>query len=142
MFSAKMNLIKIACLLFIISLNSYAADDDKNADEEGVPSEYIEITPAFVTNYGDSSRLRYMKVEVTLRVTGADGKSQVEHHMPYIKDILLSLFSEQTSKTIMSAVGKEDLRQQSFQAVTVILEKEDKESYLEDLLFTSFVAHR
>ncbi|NNC54647.1 MAG: flagellar basal body-associated protein FliL, partial [Pseudomonadales bacterium] len=48
----------------------------------------------------------------------------------------------QTSASIGSSEGKEALRQQALTSVNQILEQEDKSSHLQDLLFTSFVAHR
>lgn len=118
------------------------AEDDENEEGETPASKYMEIEPAFVTNFGGADRLRYMKVEVTLRVTGAEGETQVNHHLPYIKDALLNLFAIQTSQSIGSAEGKEKLRQDSLKQVANALIAEDDESYLEDLLFTSFVAHQ
>ncbi|MBT8139277.1 MAG: flagellar basal body-associated FliL family protein [Gammaproteobacteria bacterium] len=118
---------------------AYAEDEEEG---ESAVSRYVEIKPPFVTNYGSSARLRYMKVQVTLRVLGGAGESQVNRHMPYIKDTLLSLFAVQTRESIGSAEGKEALRKQSLEAVSKILEQEDKASHVEDLLFTSFVAHR
>lgn len=124
---------------FTTGLAPAYADDDEEG--ETLVSRYVEIKPPFVTNYGAGTRLRYMKVAVTLRVLGSAGETQVNHHMPYIKDTLLNLFALQTSESIGSAEGKEALRKQSLEAVSKILEEEDKASHIEDLLFTSFVAH-
>lgn len=135
-------------LLFGLALALLAASpgalaEDEELEEGEVPaSKYVEVKPPFVTNYGGGTRLRYMKVEVTLRVVGAAGEKQVNHHMPRVKDTLLSLFAIQTRESIGSAEGKEALRQQALAAVAEILEQEDGESHIEDLLFTSFVAHR
>jgi flagellar FliL protein len=127
----------IALLLMLLPSGVWAADDEVPAS-----TRYIEIEPVFVTNYGGLDRLAYMKVQVTLRVLGAEGEAQVKHHMPNIKDTLLSLFAIQTNETISSAEGKEGLRKQSHQAVVDVLTTEDELSHLEDLLFTSFVAQR
>ncbi|MDG1292544.1 MAG: flagellar basal body-associated FliL family protein [Pseudomonadales bacterium] len=112
-------------------------------DEEPLAqSIYVAIEPALVTNYGGPGRLRYMSVEISLRVIGIDGEQSVKHHMPYIKDALLNLFAIQSNETVDTAEGKEILRQQSFDAVSAILNEEEKESLLEDILFTSFVVYR
>lgn len=112
-------------------------------DEEPLAqSIYVAIEPALVTNYGGPGRLRYMSVEISLRVIGIDGEQSVKHHMPYIKDALLNLFAIQSNETVDTAEGKEILRQQSFDAVSAILSEEEKESLLEDILFTSFVVYR
>lgn len=132
----------ITAIAAVTSTPVRAADDGEDEDGDAPSSRYVEIQPAFVTNYGGEDRLRYMKVEVTLRVLGTAGEKQVNRHMPYIKDTLLSLFAIQTRESIGSAEGKESLRKAALQAVGKILEEEDKVSHVEDLLFTGFVAHR
>lgn len=125
----------------IFCFHPVLAEDDEQ--EELAPgSKYVEIEPVFITNYGGTTRLAYMKIEITLRVVGDEGEQQVMHHMPAIRDTLLNLFAIQTNDTIHSATGKENLRKQSFEVVVKLLEKEDKKSHLEDLLFTSFVVQR
>ncbi|MDA8693844.1 flagellar basal body-associated FliL family protein [Pseudomonadales bacterium] len=115
-----------------------AAEDEEMATQ----SSYVAIEPALVTNYGGPGRLRYMSVEVSLRVSGVEAENSVSHHMPQIKDTLLNLFAVQTNETIETAQGKETLRQQSFEEVSSVLLEEEKETLLEDILFTSFVVYR
>lgn len=116
------------------------------AEDEGgagnVATRYVEVTPAFVTNFGGPGRLRYIKVEVTLRVAGLEGEQQVTRHLPNIKDSLLNLFAIQTSDSMSGAAGKEELRKTALGEVKRVLVEEDETSHVEDLLFTSFVAHQ
>ncbi len=127
-------------LLLALSLPSGSwANDDEGIDSESI---YVAIEPALVTNYGGPGRLRYMSVEVSLRVAGSEGEASVTRHMPNIKDTLLSLFAIQTTETISDAEGKEALRVESFERVSAMLAEEDTESLLEDLLFTAFVVYR
>ncbi len=116
----------------------------KAEDEEEISPEsiYVAIEPAFVTNYGGPGRLRYMSVEVSLRVLGPEGEASVQRHMPNIKDTLLNLFAIQTTATISDAEGKETLRQESLKQVGDMLTEEGDEGLLEDLLFTGFVVYR
>lgn len=125
----------VLCLAFVV----YAEDGEENA--EPVETRYVEVNPAFVTNFGGPGRLRYIKVEITLRVVGEEGEQQVNRHLPNIKDSLLNLFAIQTSDSISGAEGKEALRQAALGEVSRVLVEEDETSYVEDLLFTSFVAH-
>ncbi len=131
--------ILLLAVLSTLSISNVHAEDD---EAENPASRYVEVKPAFVTNFGGPGRLRYVKVEVTLRVLGAEGEAQVEHHLPYIRDALLSLFAIQTSDTIGSAEGKESLRQQALAEVQRVTAEEDDNSFIEDLLFTSFVAQQ
>ena len=131
-------------ILAVILWAFYASGSVLAGEDEEllVQSIYVAIEPALVTNYGGPGRLRYMSVEVSLRVNGIDGEQSVKHHMPIIKDALLNLFAIQSNATVDTAEGKEILRQQSFDAVSAILIEEEKESLLEDILFTSFVVYR
>lgn len=129
--------------LSVSTIGSTAAMAEDEEDEELTPeSIYVPIEPAMVTNYGGPGRLRYMSVEVSLRVSGIPGEESVKRHMPLIKDALLNLFAIQTNDSIGSAEGKEALRVTSYDQVTSLLSEEDNESLLEDLLFTGFVVYR
>lgn len=131
--------------LFIVLLfTSWSVSAEEEDEEEGevVPSIYVAVDPAFVSNYGGPGRLRYMKVEVSLRVKGPEGEASINHHLPNIKDSLLSLFSIQTNETLGTATGKEGLRIEALAKINALLIEEDKTSHLEDVLFTSFVVER
>ena len=54
----------------------------------------------------------------------------------------VQLFAIQSRTSIGSAEGKDVLRLEALAQVSKILEEEDVTSYLEDILFTGFVAHR
>ena len=58
----------IFCLV-AITANVLASEKQKQEAQ----SIYVAIEPALVTNYGGPGRLRYMSVEVSLRVSGIDG---------------------------------------------------------------------
>lgn len=129
----------VVLLVVLVSPLGVLADDDSSMLTKSI---YVAIEPALVTNYGGPGRLRYMSVDVSLRVSGVEGEHQVKHHMPYIKDAILNLFATQTNETLDTADGKEALRKETFEAVKSILLKEQKDSLLEDILFTSFVVYR
>lgn len=130
----------VAIMFFMINgSGSVFANEDEQMITESI---YVAIEPALVTNYGGPGRLRYMSVELSLRVSGVEGEQSVKHHMPAIKDAVLNLFAIQSNETIDTAEGKDILRQRSFDAVTAMLAEEDKQSLLEDILFTSFVVYR
>lgn len=144
-FFVRSCLLSLLLALFILPGWAFAADSaevEEDADKDAPQSRYVEIDSPFVTNYGNPDRLSYMKVEVTLRVLGAAGELQALHHMPYIQDTLLQLFAIQSRASIGSAEGKDVLRLEALAQVGKILEEEDVTSYLEDILFTGFVAHR
>jgi len=122
----------VVLLVVLVSPLGVLADDDSSMLTKSI---YVAIEPALVTNYGGPGRLRYMSVDVSLRVSGVEGEQQVKHHMPYIKDAILNLFATQTNETLDTADGKEALRKETFEAVKSILLKEQKDSLLEDILY-------
>jgi len=135
----KQMLLLVLLIALVSPLKSIADDDEDPAVPQSI---YVAIEPALVTNYGGPGRLRYMSVDVSLRVSGIKGEENVKHHMPYIKDAILNLFATQTNATLDTAEGKEALRKETFEAVKSILLEEQEESLLEDILFTSFVVYR
>lgn len=75
---------------------------------EGV--NYIAIEPALVVNYGGPGKARFIKAELSLRTETAADATEVMHHLPLIRDRLISIFSAQTEEAISTPEGKEYLR--------------------------------
>lgn len=71
---------------------------------------YIPITPPLVVNYGGSGKSRYIKAELSIRSENAADATIVTHHLPLIRDRLVSILSAQTDEIVSSAEGKEYLR--------------------------------
>lgn len=98
----------LALMALVMFATQVRASGGGNAPAEGV--NYIAITPPLVVNYGGPGKVRYIKAELSLRTeTGADA-SEVMHHLPLIRDRLVSILSAQTEEVISSAQGKEYLR--------------------------------
>ncbi|MEN0038323.1 MAG: flagellar basal body-associated FliL family protein [Cellvibrio sp.] len=75
---------------------------------EGV--NYIAIEPALVVNYGGPGKVRFIKAELSLRTETGTDATEVMHHLPLIRDRLISILSAQTEEIISTAEGKEYLR--------------------------------
>lgn len=84
------------------------ASGSGNAPAEGV--NYIALTPPLVVNYGGPGKSRYIKAELSLRAENAADATEVIHHLPLIRDRLVSILSAQTEEIISTAEGKEYLR--------------------------------
>ena len=130
----------VSALMLVMPLAG-AEEEGEDKAAGSVEPAYLNIDPPFVTNYGGTDRLRYVKVEVTLKVAGPDGVAQMNHHMPHIRDQFLTLFAQQTSASINSIEGKEKMRAEILANISEILAEEDDESHLLEVLFTNFVAH-
>lgn len=122
-------------------------------EEEGEqPSSiYLPLKPPFVVNYGGGSgennsgkniingRLHYLKAELTVRVGSAQDVNSIRHHMPYIRNQLILLFSKQTQESLETQEGKELLRQKAFTAIQELIVAEDGELDLIGVYFNQFI---
>lgn len=98
-----------------------------NKPAEGV--NYIEITPPLIVNYGGPGKVRYIKAELSLRTENAADATEVIHHLPLIRDRLVSILSAQTEDIISTAEGKEYLRTYALAEINkALLKVEGRES--------------
>lgn len=106
-------------------------------DPDGV--QYVDIRPAFITNFGDYSQSSYLKAEVTLRVKGLEHMELAQYHEAAIKNAILLVLGEQTEESITSAAGKENMRKKALKNIQKVLQEEEGKAIVEDLLFTALV---
>lgn len=117
-----------------------AQDEEAAAKPEAM---YIPLLPPFVVNYGGAGRLKYLKAEMTVRVHSIEGAQRVRHHMPAIRDKLVSLLSAQEELVIDTQEGKEQLRKDSLVAIQQVIEMEEgSESGVVDVFFDNLVVQR
>lgn len=134
---------------------AYAADDppaEEAPAEEGaegveVPASaiYLPIKPPFVVNYGGAGRLKYIKSELSVRLLDTTAANAVRHHLPYVRNNIVLLFSSQTDETMSSQAGREALRQACLQEIRTIIEREEGPEVAAgviDVFFNSFVVQR
>lgn len=112
-------------------------------DSEAKPvNEYLPITPAFVTNFGGPGKMRYLRIEVSLRLSDAQTVAPViEKHLPLVKHAMILLMSEQVEEDLMTMEGKEILRQAALEETRKIYAENARElkEPIKDLLFSSFI---
>lgn len=128
-------------LLLMLVLGQGALASAKK-EEAPPPSEYIELKPAFVTNYGSGGAIHFLKADVTLRVPDPLMTEAVMRHMPQIRHALVMLLSRQQEQGLATMEGKEQLRQEALLAVRTVVETEEGKPGVEDLLFTGFILQR
>jgi len=105
---------------------------------------YVSLGPSFVTNYDGGGRLKYLKADVTLRVR-PPAEVALERHLPYIRNRLVLLFSQQLEEDLTSTEGKEALRAQALKEVRDALDLLDRpgsSTSVTELYFTSYVLQR
>lgn len=135
----------IAALL-LLATPVYAQDEEGGEGEDGATqtaeiggSYYISLKPPFVANYGESGRLKFMRVEIALRIDTSFGTGPVRHHMPAIRNAIVSILSKQTEEDVASQEGKELLRVSLLEAVQEVVVAEEGSHEISDLLFNAFI---
>ncbi|POF41864.1 flagellar basal body-associated protein FliL [Pseudomonas laurylsulfativorans] len=103
------------------------------------PAIFESMAPAFVANYNQNGRQRYMQVSVTMLARNQVDLDALKVHMPVIRNNLVMLFSGQDFATLASPVGQEMLRQKATASVQEVAQKELGKVVIEQLLFTNFV---
>lgn len=105
---------------------------------------YVQLGPSFVTNYDGAGRLKYLKADVNVRIKQQSEKI-LREHMPYLRNQLVVLFSQQLEEDLTSIAGKELLREQALQTIKAglaHLESQELADQVSDLFFTAFVVQR
>ncbi|WPN48771.1 flagellar basal body-associated protein FliL [Pseudomonas sp. P8_241] len=103
------------------------------------PAIFESMAPAFVANFNQNGRQRYMQVSITMLGRNQADLDALKVHMPVIRNNLVMLFSGQDFSTLASPVGQEMLRQKATASVQEVAQKELGKVVIEQLLFTNFV---
>jgi len=132
--------VAIGVTLFLMGGDESEADEASTEEvvEAKVPAIYLELTPAFLITLNDGARQRYMQVHVTVSSRDQAAIDAVEHHLPFIKSKVNTLYSSQDFAAIQTADGKSALREQSLAVINEVLEGEG-ETLIENVFFTNFV---
>lgn len=134
-----------AALLVVLGL---ALGSPVSAEEAPVAAErdvrYVQLQPAFVTNYGftENGRLKYVKTDISVRVSTQQAEMAARYHLPALRNALVLLLSQQDEAAVSTGGGREILRAQALSDLNEILEREEGEAMIDDLMFTNFVVQR
>ena len=124
-------------MIWTLLLPGYVSAEEETA-ESGPETLYVELKPAFVTNYL-SPKMGYIKADVTLKVSGGATVEAIERHQPAIRHNLVMLFSRQEEAALGTVEGKQALKETALQEVISALQQEGEPSDITDILFTSFI---
>ena len=132
---------KLCCVFIMLAaVNPYVHGQD---EEDPLPQAiYLPLKPSFIVNYGGAGPLRYIKADLTARLANAEAASAVRHHLPYIRNNLVRLFSSQTDESISSQEGKEALRQEALKEIQMVVMEEEGIEGVDDLFFNSLIVQR
>ncbi|OPA99973.1 flagellar basal body-associated protein FliL [Pseudomonas fluorescens] len=103
------------------------------------PAIFEQMLPAFVANFNQNGRQRYLQVSITLLARNQADLDALKVHMPVIRNNLVMLFSGQSFDSLATPVGQEMLRQKVTASVQEVAQKELGKVVVEQALFTNFV---
>ena len=114
------------------------------AEDAAEDLRYVELQPAFVTNFGVSNNghLMYVKAVVSVRVAGPTAEAETKYHLPALRNEIVLLLSRQDETAMTTSEGREQLRKQALADLRAVLERETGDPQLKDLLFTNFLVQR
>ncbi|UTA48032.1 flagellar basal body-associated FliL family protein [Simiduia sp. 21SJ11W-1] len=139
----KFSLIVFICLVAVLLAAPGYGQDEEGEAAAKPEALYIPLQPPFVVNYGGPGRLRYLKAELTVRVHDVGAAQSVRHHMPAIRDALVSLMSRQEELVIDTQEGKEQMRKDALGAIQTVIETEEGEdSGVVDVFFDNLIVQR
>ena len=132
---------------FVFAMPAAVAEDapaDGEVEAIGGVVRYVALTPTFIANFGvsDSGHLRYVKADVTVRVSNKEAEYAARYHLPALRNSLVLLLSRQDESTVSSSRGRETIKAQALIELREILEAEEGEPFIDDVLFTNFVVQR
>jgi flagellar protein FliL len=106
-------------------------------------SEYLDLKPAIITNFGGPGPIHFLKAEIALRVgKNPDDNLAVQHHLPQIRHTLVMLLARQTDETLSTMQGKEQIRLEALAAIQKVLQDEEGRSIIADVLFNNLIIQR
>ncbi|MBV1869395.1 MAG: flagellar basal body-associated FliL family protein [Gammaproteobacteria bacterium] len=132
-----MRIIVALTLSVLIAVSAVAEE----VEEEKITYSYLQLKPSIVTNYGGVGKLRYFKSDISLRLEEAN-KQRVTGHEPYIRSVLVSIFSRQDEESLTTREGKSSLQQEALEAIQHILVEEEGEPLVDGVLFTNFIIQK
>lgn len=126
-------------LFSLFAITSFAnGGGGGEAKDDGKPK-YVEIKPALVTNFL-SDRVRFVKVDVAIKVKDDAHSKLIQVHIPLIKHHLLMLLSNQQEDALVTPEGQINLKAQALDVLTSVLEEEIGSSpEIIEVLFTGFL---
>lgn len=117
------------------------ADDEEEAAAAEQPSTpyYFSLDPAFVVNFPGRGRAKFLQVNIDGVTRDPNLKEDITTHLPRIRNNIVLLLSSKTYEDVITAEGKEKLRQEVLGEINKILLDETGKDDVEDVFFTSFV---
>lgn len=103
------------------------------------PALYFPLEPAFVVNFKDHGRTRFLQVTMEVMTRDPQIIEDIKMHMPVIRNNMLLMLGNQKAEDLHSTEGKEKIRAALLEDLKEFLAEETGRVKVEGLYFTSFV---
>ena len=124
---------------FFMSGGDEEKSDQEEEGEKQKPAIYVPLRPAFVVNFHQRGRQRYLQINVSLMTRESAVTEAVNVHAPLIRSTLVTLFGSQELNELKTPEGKEALRELVLEELNTLLSENADTEGIEQVLFTSFV---
>ena len=99
---------------------------------------YLAISPAFVVNFEQNGRTRFLQVEMQVMSHDQGIIDKVEANMPAVKNGIITLLGDQDYPSLNTTEGKENLRKQVQDSINALIRAKETPR-VDDVFFTGFV---
>lgn len=132
----------------LVALNMYLLLSDDSEDDSEQPVEqvtepkpviYVKLDPFTVNLQGDLCGQRLLYIGLSLQVADAETESHLLEHMPQLRSRMLMLLSGQSSQTVATQQGKEQLKAEILKLFDEPRDDGQPELHVDDVLFTEFI---
>lgn len=100
---------------------------------------YVPLPRPFIFNVPGSNRDRLVQIRAQLLVRGSNNDTLAKRHIPLIEGVLLQTFSSANADDLVTAAGKESLRNKALSDLQQELLQVTGNVVVEEVLFTGFV---
>jgi len=113
---------------------------EEQAASTDMPAIYFPLEPAFVVNFKDRGRTRFLQVTMDVMSTNQAIIDEMQKHMPLIRNNILILLSKQDGELLQSGDGKEKIREVILKELQEIMtEKTGLVNTVNEIYITSYV---
>ncbi|WP_320822530.1 flagellar basal body-associated FliL family protein [Reinekea sp.] len=123
------------------SMGPDGADASEMMEDEEIkgPAIYHAVQPAFIINYTNNGRSRFLQVELSLLTRNPGAIEVLVLHNPLIRNNLLDVFARQDVLQLGSADGKQKLADELTSTIQDVLSIEMGDPGIESVLYRSFI---
>lgn len=126
----------LAAFLSLPAMTALASGDTMGGG--GFPG-YMELDPPIVVNLERTSGSKYLRVDIQLYIESNEEADLVTHHMPRIRDRLISLLAGRDGRTLMTADARETLRSELLTDLRDTMIAQAGRPAISGLYFTGFI---